>query len=54
MFGDLVFGVTTPFGTFGDTVPVANTQLWVNACPEVSEWENQDKNVISTAECKDR
>ena len=50
MFGDLIFA-TIPFSIFEDEAPEAYGQLYINICPEVTEWDNVDGNEILTREC---
>lgn len=51
MFGDILFS-TVPFSIFDDgEAPEPYAQIWINQCPAVSAWENQDLNQLPTANC---
>jgi len=52
MFGDLLFAVT-PFSTWGTDIPEPYAQLWVNLCPEQSDWVDQETEDLPTKECGD-
>lgn len=51
MFGDLIFG-TIPFATAGTTDADPYAQLWVQVCPQETDWADEEKNAIPTKQCE--